>query len=102
MLFPVCKNMTTEDSFYSYCVGCKIKYDENKGCTLIRQAELGKYLYPGTTPSGGESAILYFRDENDNPVEKWDAKFVEIQELDDNGRLLNIEHGTFDPYALRE
>ncbi len=101
MLFPICKNSESNDSFYSVCVGCNIFQKDNLGCLLTEdEKEIGKYYFTGETPAGGEKAIFFFTNEDDKQVKKNVAKFVEIHELDENDRLINIEHGTYDDYGI--
>lgn len=100
MLYPVCPNMFPEESFYLDCIGCQIEKRHNMGCSLEKTEEEGKYIYPKKTPSGASSAILYFSDRFENKTSKEQAEFCEIQELDDNGRMVNIEHCTKDPYKI--
>ncbi|MBN1968996.1 MAG: hypothetical protein JXR48_18825 [Candidatus Delongbacteria bacterium] len=96
MKFPVCPNMIPEDSIYSSCVGCQIKEEHNMGCPLKRINE-GVYEFVGETPAGGKKALLYFTIEGKQYRDKDVSKFVEIQELDGEGRLIAIEHAFADP-----
>ena len=97
MRFPSCRNSEADDTFYSFCTGCSI-FGEQNGCVLTETEELGKYVFEGRTPKGGVRAFLFFKNEKDEPVRKVDAQFVEIQELDSQGRIIHVDHGTFDPY----
>jgi hypothetical protein len=97
MIFPSCKNSENDETFYSWCTGCLIEAGRH-GCALEETDEVGKYIFKGNTPNGGSKALLFFKDENDKLVPKMEATFVEIQELDDNDRMVHVDHGTFDPY----
>ncbi len=97
MRFPSCKNSKVDDTFYSFCTGCLIQAG-HYGCVLNKTEEMGKYILEGKTPNGGVKALLFFKGVNDEPVVKSEAHFVEIQELDLQGRIIHIEHATFDPY----
>lgn len=63
--------------------------------------EPGHYLYKGQGPNGGSSILFIFmRDGQKVSIDR--AKFVELQELSNNGALLHIEHGKADIYSSWE
>lgn len=98
MKFPVCPNITPDDTMYSKCVRCQITQEHNLGCPLKHVSE-GVYQFDGETPAGGVKAMLYFTVEGKQYRDKQVANFVEIQELDSDGRLIAIDHGYRDPAA---
>ena len=63
--------------------------------------QIGHYIYKGETPNGGKSLMFIFmRDGQKTDILR--ARFVEIQELSENGALIHIEHGKADIYASWE
>ncbi len=91
MRFPLCPNFEPDDTYFSNCVGCNITQEDNKGCPL-KKLEEGVYEFNGETPAGGVKARFYFTILGKKYRSKENAKFLEIQELDEDDRLVAIEH----------
>jgi len=94
MRFPRCDIHPAEEGFYCQCIGCKA-ISEKGGCMLTRESK-GVYVYRGETPHNGTIAYLYFTDQKGNLVDKEEASYVEIRELDDEGNTLNVDFGIVD------
>jgi len=82
------------EGFYCQCIGCEVIADGGR-CQLVEESK-GVYKYTGSTPHGGEMAYLYFTDSEGNLVAKEKASYVEIRELDREGRILHVDFGIVD------